>query len=99
MASPETREWVEEVTANTKSGSITWKASNPSTYVWDTQSPKPTKVVLQRFERQQMIRTAQGNTVRKIFTYLLVVSDATKTPPLPVININGTDKFLTCSYK
>jgi hypothetical protein len=57
MPSPEFTEllnYIEQLIVATRSGSMVWARANPTTLTWDTQTPTPAKLVLQRLDRRQV---------------------------------------------
>ncbi len=76
MANPESAEmlaYLSQLIDATRSGSIRWVRVNPTTFAWDTRTPTPARLVLQRLQRtviQRMGATrSAGATLPPIETY------------------------------
>jgi hypothetical protein len=92
MPSLEVRDWVNQVIHSTESGAIQWRPANPTTYTWDTRSPKAARVILQRIDRMENYRTQTGAVgQRKVFNYLLQAFDLSAQQATPVLTINGSE--------
>lgn|ERR1700722_8937820 len=99
MVSPDLKQWVEEVTADTERKLIKWKTQNPTTYVWEVTGPPMARVVLQRVERI----TPPGNRIvgsavitTKTSSYLLTAFQQGAVsipgqPAVPVAALNGQE--------
>lgn len=64
MPNPEMSElqaYVDQLIEATHSGSVTWKAANPTTYVWDTAGTPKGRLVLQRSERTHVQEDTKGH--------------------------------------
>lgn len=91
--------YIDDVYEATLAGRIAWKAVNPTTFVWETATPKPAKLSLQRVDR--IVNTgatviSQGRRVpqqRKETIYLFQVFDLTEAgAATPILNIGGADE-------
>lgn len=74
MPAPESSElktYIEQLVALTQSGSMSWVQINPSTFVWDTNTPTRSRLSLQRLERQQQT-IQQGHAVMKRFHHFVL---------------------------
>jgi hypothetical protein len=90
MVSPELQGWLQQVSMETEAGTIKWKSPNPTTYFWDTTTPKAARVVLQRVERKENFQPAPGRvSQRTVVQYILTATDQTK-PQIPEVTLNGS---------
>ena len=95
MLDPAINDWLQQAIAGTNSGQISWRLVNPTTYTWET-SPPPSRVVLQRVERQENVNVMVGGRVQKKVSsaFLLQAFDLSK-PQIPQVTLNGSDDSIT----
>ena len=92
MPSPELNEWIDQLIKQTDEGVIGWRLANPTTYLWDTPSPRAGKVQLQRVERMEGLSDATGRVVqRKVTSYIMQVFDLRKSVQQPTLSLNGIE--------
>lgn len=94
MASPEVIDWIHRVLEETRTRKISWQAINPTTFVWDSMTPKRARVNLQRIDRIETTPLAPGHapTPRRVSGYILQAFDVSRTPAnIPVVTVNGVE--------
>jgi hypothetical protein len=52
--------YIDQLIEATRSGLVTWKAANPTTYYWNTQGPPKARLILQRSDRIKPKRDTDG---------------------------------------
>jgi hypothetical protein len=55
--------YISDLVAATKAGKVNWKSVNPTTFVWETGSPKNARVSLQRVDRVVQVALPIGGQI------------------------------------
>lgn len=52
--------YIKEIIDSTRAGNIVWERANPTTFVWRPSDLEKGRVVLQRIDKQEIIRSVSG---------------------------------------
>lgn len=88
--------YVDEVIAATSAGAILWKAVNPTTFVWETSTPRNARLSFQRVERvtgtvNVMVGGRPRPQQQKLTYYLFQGFDLSGPSATPVVNIESAE--------
>jgi hypothetical protein len=64
--------YIKELTDATNDGRMAWKSANPTTYVWETGTPTPARVIIQQVTASER---SPGGVPRSVRNYVLQLFD------------------------
>jgi hypothetical protein len=94
MPSPESDElskYLDQLIEATRDGSMKWVEANPTTLVWDTRSPTPARLALQRFDQQLPVNLEGRTALKKVTRHVLQVLDTSSHTPTQRMMLSGTE--------
>jgi hypothetical protein len=51
--------YLEKLIAETRNGTMLWHKANPTTFTWETNEPKPARLILQRIQNRARVRLSE----------------------------------------
>jgi hypothetical protein len=73
LSDQELAHYLDELTRATQSGLISWRGSNPTTFVWTKREPPGAQLALQEITRKQSELVGNARVVKTVVSYILQV--------------------------